>query len=101
LDKEEVGMIMKSITGSDAFIKETFSVSTVDRWQHLPGLKNNLPKKRKRKENMLTLRDINYYGFLFLFVFVLWLVYPVLPVSLDFPFSIAPSCCQFLWIFHS
>jgi hypothetical protein len=49
LDKEEVGMIMKSITGSDAFIKETFSVSTVDRWQHLPGLKNNLPKKKKRK----------------------------------------------------
>jgi hypothetical protein len=48
-----------------------------------------------------------------LFVFVLCLVYPMLPVSLDCPFFIAPQfclssscvlyaqCCQFLWIVHS
>jgi hypothetical protein len=50
----------------------------------------------------------------FWFVFVLCLVYPMLPVSLDCPFLIAPSlfsniylscvlctqCCQFLWIVH-
>ena len=49
----------------------------------------------------------------YLFVFVLCLVYPMLPVSLDCPFVIAPQfclssscvlcaqCCQFLWIVHS
>ena len=48
-----------------------------------------------------------------LFVFVLCLVYQMLPVSLDCPFFIAPQfclsssgvlctkCCQFLWIVHS
>ena len=47
-------------------------------------------------------------------LFVLYLVYPMLPVSLDCPFLIVPSvfsnvflscvlctlCCQFLWIVH-
>ena len=47
-------------------------------------------------------------------LFVLYLVYPMLPVPLDCPFMIAPSvfsnvylscifctlCCQFLWIVH-
>jgi hypothetical protein len=48
-----------------------------------------------------------------LFVFILCLVYQMLPVSLDCPFFIAPQfclssscvlctqCCQFLWIVHS
>jgi hypothetical protein len=48
-----------------------------------------------------------------LFVFILCLVYQMLPVSLDCPFLIAPqfclssscvlctNCCQFLWIVHS
>jgi len=31
------------------------------------------------------------YAFLLLFLFVLYLVYPMLPVSLDCPFLIAPS----------
>jgi hypothetical protein len=47
-----------------------------------------------------------------LFVFVLCLVYQMLPVSLDCPFFISPlfclssssvlctKCCQFLWIVH-
>ena len=57
---------------------------------------------------------MSYLRYLFLFtysgvqqilcsIFVLVclrLVCPVLPVFLDCPFLIAPSCCQFLWIVH-
>jgi len=67
-------------------------------------------------------RVAHLYSFLcfVLFVFILCLVYPMLPVSLDCPFLIAPSvfsnvylfclssscvlctqCCQCLWIVHS